>query len=155
MSLCLSLLSVVPLLLRQSKKKTPVYGIRRKRSKIQTAEFPTTIYTYPKNLNVLHIFQKELTCHKKNMPIFTVILIIYQVLEAPLALRLSSWEMDMANQVLTLDEAVYFSQSANIFRDGMNLTIFLQLWVNNRADWLFKIGNVTDLGKGKLWIQTC
>ena len=31
----------------------------------------------------------------------------------------------------------------------------LQLWVNSRADWFFRLGEETSLREGKLWIQTC
>ena len=33
--------------------------------------------------------------------------------------------------------------------------VWIQLWVNSRADWFFSLGEATSLGEGKLWIQTC
>ena len=65
-------------------------------------------------------------------------------------------EMDSVNRVQNLDKTVYISHSANTLGKSMNQIILPPAMVKIVGhSRLFNFDMATDLGNGKLWIQTC
>ena len=56
---------------------------------------------------------------------------------------------------VTISSYFFICLSQNVYTigKGMNQLFSLQLWVNNRADWVLKLSIINNLEEGKLWFQ--